>query len=933
MIEQSVIQQVIDQTDIVELISSYIPLKRSGREYSCNCPFHEEKTSSFKVSAGKGIWKCFGCGKGGNAIDFVMEYDGLPFIDAIKTVARRAGIVLDEKSGIREPKAKMTKVNPQEEFSWQKKEFTIQELRILGPKVTAEICEQFSLYSVDYYITRKNDKNESWKVESQEDFPIFIYDYGKFGRIYKPLDKKEYRFAWFGEKEDDYIAADRKTAELIRNARNKILPETEDKLEDLIIVSGGSDALNTYAAGYRVCFMNSETAEISDYIFKQVLCQIANNIYVLYDLDNTGVENAQKLALRFIDKVHIIRLPEELRKFKDRRGNPCKDVKDFFVYYRSARYPNKMRYFQHLVRSSLTLCFWQKKEDDKRNLVSYDISNEHLYGFLASQGLCTIANEQYKRKFSYAFVEGNIIRDLQEEELPTYVDELLTSYIKHSIDHYNIHLINVIHRSKQLKSDSLSRIPRREFDFKSYGPDYDYLFFRNTAVLVNKKGVETVKLQEVGKAVFEHKLRDFAFERLDPPFRVKYSAEYLAAEREYQRCDSRDTNYSALKKAYEGFNPLKRFELEILDPDFVIQKFIYNTGRTFWRKEEANIPLSALEKAEHDLHFISKVCALGYMMYRYKELSTAWMVYGMETTQGELGEHKGGTGKSMFFHLMEFVRTVYERDGQGVKQDEDETAFSGVRRGETDLIYFDDLKKDYDLHRFMPMISSKMAVRNKHENKVVIDFEDSPKIALTSNHPISHFDASLRRRTWFLGFSDYYYSDNPQLGIIGRTPRSEFGMNLPYDLQPADMNKFYNFMAWCLHTYICIHNKVQPPMDDIEKRNIQRTLTDEFIWWADDYFTPERMNRPVAKNELFESWKSTLSDQAARSVRIRTLKEKLMLYCRYKKYLFCPDSVLSSQMEKERREIRRSEDGKDVYYYYIQTEEQAVEGDVQGLPF
>ena len=56
-----------------------------------------------------------------------------------------------------------------------------------------------------------------------------------------------------------------------------------------------------------------------------------------------------------------------------------------------------------------------------------------------------------------------------------------------------------------------------------------------------------------------------------------------------------------------------------------------------------------------------------------------------------------------------------------------------------------------------------------------------------------------------------------------------------------------------------------------------------------------------------------------------------MLYCRYKKYLFCPDSVLSSQMEKERREIRRSEDGKDVYYYYIQTEEQTVERDVQGL--
>ncbi len=92
----NLISDVLDRCNIVELISSYIPLKRAGRNFRANCPFHAEKTPSFIVSADKQIFHCFGCGQGGNAITFVMQYEKVGFREALEVVAQRCGIPLPE---------------------------------------------------------------------------------------------------------------------------------------------------------------------------------------------------------------------------------------------------------------------------------------------------------------------------------------------------------------------------------------------------------------------------------------------------------------------------------------------------------------------------------------------------------------------------------------------------------------------------------------------------------------------------------------------------------------------------------------------------------------------------------------------------------------------------------------------------------------------
>ncbi|MCG0277534.1 MAG: DNA primase [Thermanaeromonas sp.] len=98
-LREELIEEIKARVDIVDLISEYVPLKRRGQNYVGLCPFHTEKTPSFTVSPGKQLFYCFGCGVGGDAFTFLMKREGLSFTEALRRLAERAGISLDEKEG------------------------------------------------------------------------------------------------------------------------------------------------------------------------------------------------------------------------------------------------------------------------------------------------------------------------------------------------------------------------------------------------------------------------------------------------------------------------------------------------------------------------------------------------------------------------------------------------------------------------------------------------------------------------------------------------------------------------------------------------------------------------------------------------------------------------------------------------------------------
>ncbi|HET9431405.1 MAG TPA: CHC2 zinc finger domain-containing protein, partial [Chitinophagaceae bacterium] len=96
MISQNTIQQILGRIDILDIVGDFVKLKKRGANYLGLCPFHNEKTPSFTVSPSKEIYKCFGCGKSGNSISFIMEHEKYTYVDALKWLARKYGIEVEE---------------------------------------------------------------------------------------------------------------------------------------------------------------------------------------------------------------------------------------------------------------------------------------------------------------------------------------------------------------------------------------------------------------------------------------------------------------------------------------------------------------------------------------------------------------------------------------------------------------------------------------------------------------------------------------------------------------------------------------------------------------------------------------------------------------------------------------------------------------------
>ena len=167
---EEILEEVRQSNDIVDIISQYIHLKRSGRNYFGLCPFHNEKSPSFSVSPDKQIFHCFGCGVGGNVFTFLTKIEGINFVEAVQTLAERANIQLptlnDNRDQAKEElKAKVLKVN----------EFTANYYHQNLYKPTSKIAQE--------YIKKRKLTNETLKS-----FKLGFS--GKFDELYQALRKE-----------------------------------------------------------------------------------------------------------------------------------------------------------------------------------------------------------------------------------------------------------------------------------------------------------------------------------------------------------------------------------------------------------------------------------------------------------------------------------------------------------------------------------------------------------------------------------------------------------------------------------------------------------------------------------------------------------------------------------------------------------------------
>jgi len=339
MIAPASVEEVIQRADIVEIVGQFVRLKKRGTNYIANCPFHNEKSPSFSVSSTKGIYKCFGCGRGGNVVTFVQEHEKLTFVESIRWLADYYKIALEE-----------TERSPEQVQSQQVEE----SLRVLNEFATQYFSETLlhteegQAIGLSYFKQRglRKDTIDKFRLgyspEGNDSFyrnaiskgynPELMVKAGLIkdrngihydayrGRVIFPIQGMTGRVLGFGArilKSNDKAPKYINTPENELYIKSRILyglyqaRQTIAKSDECYLVEGYLDVISLHQAGVENVVASSGTSLTEDQL--RSIGQLTKNLTILYDGDAAGV----KAALRGLDmalgqsfNVQLVLLPQ-----------------------------------------------------------------------------------------------------------------------------------------------------------------------------------------------------------------------------------------------------------------------------------------------------------------------------------------------------------------------------------------------------------------------------------------------------------------------------------------------------------------------------------------------------------------------------------------------------------------------------------------------
>jgi DNA primase len=332
------IEEIRSANDIIEIIGEYVQLKKRGKNYVGLCPFHTEKTPSFTVSAEKQMYHCFGCTKGGNVFTFVMEVDKVSFVEAVRSLAGRAGIVIPEETG--PPTEEQTEI-----------ECLYSVCRVAGMHFFRNLTETdegaqalkyfhgrgfsdetihnfglgYSMNSWDGFVRRAQEEGlapdhivKAGLARVRDDGSL--YDYFR-GRAMFPIFSTAGRVIGFGARkmrEDDAIAGKyinspetpiyNKSRLLFGLFHSKEFIRQED---NVLLVEGYADLISLFQAGIQNVVASSGTALTEDQVL--LIGRYSKNLTLIYDADSAGSNATLRgidLALERDLNVRVVELPE-----------------------------------------------------------------------------------------------------------------------------------------------------------------------------------------------------------------------------------------------------------------------------------------------------------------------------------------------------------------------------------------------------------------------------------------------------------------------------------------------------------------------------------------------------------------------------------------------------------------------------------------------
>jgi len=327
---EEVIEEIIEKNDIVDVVSDYVKIKRKGKDYFGLCPFHNEKTPSFSVVPSKQIYYCFGCGKGGNVLNFISSIENVEYIDAIRMMADRAAVALPESNdrGERERSGyikKLIEINTEAARFFHAKLNENQDALtyLKNRKIKDSIITRFGLgYAPDSWDSLLKHLTSKGYAE-RDIMSAGLLKKGKASyydsfrnRIMFPIIDMRNRVIGFGGRilsgeGPKYINSPETPAYNKSRSLYGINVAKNSKAERMLIVEGYMDCIAIHQAGFSNCVASLGTALTRKQA--SILKKLVPEVIIAYDMDPAG----RNAALRGLDlvasigcDVRILEMPE-----------------------------------------------------------------------------------------------------------------------------------------------------------------------------------------------------------------------------------------------------------------------------------------------------------------------------------------------------------------------------------------------------------------------------------------------------------------------------------------------------------------------------------------------------------------------------------------------------------------------------------------------
>ncbi|NCD34085.1 MAG: DNA primase [Spartobacteria bacterium] len=337
MIPQETIELIRTKTDIVELIGSYVPLKRFGSTFKACCPFHKEKTPSFVVTPGREMYHCFGCGKGGNVFQFIMDYEGVDFMNAVRMLANRAGVIIDYQAtsgGTGVDKALLFKIHEEAAalFARELQENPVSEparAYLAGRGISQEIIEAFRLgYAPDQWsFLLDTMKGRGYAVKSLIECGLVIekenertgqgHCYDRFRqRIMIPIRDELGRIVAFTARE--LMGSANPGAKYINSPETPIFQKSRTlfglsharrqiaEKRHALLCEGQIDVIRCHASGFTQAVASQGTAITTNHA--HMLRRYTDTVILVLDGDHAGIKAAIRSTEIFTESEMIVRI-------------------------------------------------------------------------------------------------------------------------------------------------------------------------------------------------------------------------------------------------------------------------------------------------------------------------------------------------------------------------------------------------------------------------------------------------------------------------------------------------------------------------------------------------------------------------------------------------------------------------------------------------